>query len=110
MTYLQIILLIFLLFAISRVLLRFRGGQLSPLEFMFWFVIFAGASIGIFIPGETSRVAKIVGIGRGVDLITYLSIAILFYLVFRIYVLIENLRHETTELVRKIALENEKKK
>lgn len=106
MTLIQLLLSVFLIFALSRVILRFRGSQLSPLEFLFWSVLFLAALVGIFFPEQTSQLARIFGIGRGADLVTYVSIAVLFYLVFRIYILIENLRHEITSLVRKIGLEN----
>ncbi|KKU92417.1 MAG: hypothetical protein UY21_C0001G0040 [Microgenomates group bacterium GW2011_GWA1_48_10] len=106
MTLIQLLLSIFLLFALSRVILRFRGGQLSPLEFAFWSILFVAAIFGIFLPEQTSQLAKILGIGRGADLVVYVSIVIIFYLVFRLYIMIENLRHEITEIVRKIALEN----
>ncbi|MBI3559330.1 DUF2304 domain-containing protein, partial [Candidatus Gottesmanbacteria bacterium] len=59
---------------------------------------------GVIFPGQTTKIANFLGIGRGVDLILYASIATLFYLVFRIYILMEDLRHQITEVVRKIAL------
>ncbi len=102
----QLILLLFLLFALSRVFLRFRGGQIKYKEFIFWSVVFVSAIFGVLFPGETTRLARLFGIGRGADLVIYVSIIVLFYLIFRAYVLMENLSHQITELVRKIALEN----
>lgn len=100
----QILLIVFLIFALSRVILRFRGGQITLGEFLFWGVLFSFAIIGIAFPNETTKLANTLGINRGVDLVIYASIVVLFYLVFRIYVGMENLRHEITELVRKLAL------
>ncbi|MEK7565619.1 MAG: DUF2304 family protein [Patescibacteria group bacterium] len=108
MALIQIILIAFSLFALSRVVLRFRGGQIRGMEFIFWSTLFSIAIIGIALPGELSRLAGLLGIGRGVDLITYASIAILFYLVFRLYVFLEDIRHEITEVVRMIALQKKK--
>lgn len=105
----QIILVIFLWFALSRVILQFRLGQISPILFSFWAVIFTSAIFVVFLPNETTLLAQAVGIGRGVDLAVYASIVILFYLVFRIYVYIESVRHDITKLVRQIALENSPK-
>ncbi len=110
MTIVQFILLIFLGFALSRVILRFRNSQVSPLEFIFWAIVFLFAIIGVLLPDQITRVAKLVGIGRGVDLITYSSIALLFYLIFRIYILMEDIRHEITILIRKMALEKVSRK
>jgi hypothetical protein len=110
MTLIQIILVFFLLFALSRVVLRFRGGQIRAMEFVFWATLFSLAIVGVLLPTELSRLAGILGIGRGVDLIIYISIVALFYLVFRLYVALEDVRHEITQLVRKIALKDAKKR
>lgn len=108
MALIQIILIIFSLFALSRVILRFRSGQIRGMEFVFWSALFSIAIIGTVLPGELSRLAALLGIGRGVDLITYASIAILFYLVFRLYVFLEDIRHEITQVIRLTALKEKK--
>lgn len=106
---LQLLLLIFLAFALSRVVLRFKDGLIKLPEFVFWGLLFTSAIVGVVLPQETTRLAKLLGIGRGADLIVYASLATLFYLVFRIYVLMEDIRHEITSVVRKIALEKQSK-
>lgn len=100
----QSLLIIFLLFAVSRVVLRFRDKKLHPGEFIFWFGLFIIAAFGVVFPNLTTKIANVLGIGRGADLIIYGSIATLFYLVFRLYILLEDVRHEITAVVRKIAL------
>lgn len=105
----QVILSFFLVFALSRVLLQLRKGNLTIRSFIFWITVFFAALIGIVNPQLTSKIAHFLGIGRGADVVTYLSIALLFYLVFRISVSIEDLRHEITEVVRKISLSQPKK-
>lgn len=109
MTLIQIILLPFLLFALSRVALQFKNKQIKITEFFFWSALFLSATFVLIFPNETTRFANLVGIGRGIDLVVYASIITLFYLVFRLYVYIEDLRHEITLLVRKIALEKKTK-
>lgn len=108
-TFTQIVLVLFLIFALSRVMLRFRSGEVNIMGFIFWSIIFGSAIVVVLFPELSGFLARLIGIGRGADAIVYSSIVILFYLVFRIYVYIEDLRHEITDLVRKIALENEKK-
>lgn len=105
----QLILIFFLIFALTRVVLRYRGGQLTALEFGFWSLLFFLAAVGVLAPELTTKVATVLGIGRGADLAVYTSIVVLFYLVFRIYVVIEDVRQEITELIRQIALEKTKK-
>ena|SRR3989344_1564634 len=94
----------FALFALSRVLLRLRDGTLSFGFFLFWTVIFSLAIIAVVSPDSTTKFANFLGIGRGVDAVLYASIFLLFYLVFRLYVMMEGVRHDVSELVRQIAL------
>ena len=109
-TTIQIILLAIIIFAISRVYLRFREGVLSRQATFFWLFIWIAGLVGVSLPQTTTRIAELFGVGRGVDIIVYISLALLFYLVFRIYVMIEDLRSEITFLVRQIALQNSSKK
>lgn len=105
----QIMLLVFVLFAASRAVLQFRGGTIRFGALTFWLLIWAVALVAIFYPEETTRLAKILGIGRGVDVVVYASIAILFYLVFRLHVYLENIRTEISRLIREVAIKEVKK-
>ena len=106
----QIILITFILFAASRAFLRFRGGSLPFGAFLFWLFIWSSAAIAIFFPEETSKLASWAGIGRGADIVIYVSIALLFYLVYRLHVLMEGLRTKLSELIREVALKEVKEK
>ncbi len=105
----QIVLFTFVLFAASRAVLQFRGGTFRFGALTFWLLIWAVALVAIFYPEETTRLAKVLGIGRGVDVVVYASIAILFYLVFRLHVYIENVRTEISRLIREVAFKEVKK-
>lgn len=111
---LQILMLVFILFAASRAVMQFRGGSIHFGAMLFWLSIWIVASIAIFFPEETTRLARLAGIGRGVDVVMYLSIALLFYLVFRLHVVMEDTRTSINKLVREISLKevegNKKKK
>lgn len=110
LTTIQIALLIFILFAISRVYLRAKEKVFSTKTAIFWYLIWLAGLIGVLLPKTTTKLAGFFGVGRGVDVIVYIALALLFYLVFRIYVMIEDVRHEITYLVRKIALTNSSNK
>lgn len=103
---LQVIALIFSLFALSRVFLRFKEKKLSSFAFLFWNFIWMIGLVVIFFPEVSSKAAKMLGIGRGVDVILYSSIIALFYLIFRLYIKIEDTQRQITEIIRKIALKN----
>lgn len=106
----QLVLSVFLIFAATRVILRFKGGTLSPAEFLFWSGIFIVGLVAVVFPGLTTDFARTIGVGRGVDAVVYLSIALLFYLVFRIYIYLEDQKREMTDLIRKLALKEYEKK
>ncbi len=100
----QIMLLAFLFFAFSRVILRYRDGTISMGMFLFWTGIWLLASVSIIKPDFTTFVARQIGIGRGADAVIYASLIVIFYLLFRLSVTIEDLRHEITKVIREIAL------
>lgn len=104
----QIILFIFVLFAASRAVLQFRGGTIRFGALSFWLMVWTVALVAIFYPEETTHLARILGIGRGVDIVVYASIAILFYLVFRLHVYQENIRTEISQLIREVSLKEVK--
>ena len=100
---------IFVVFAVSRVFLRFRAGDMSLGEFLFWLGIWGAIEAVVWIPKFLDEIAHQIGIGRGIDAVVYGSVVLLFYLVYRIYVKAEFIEHEITSLVRKSALKDKEK-
>lgn len=109
LTSIQIILLLFIVFALSRVILRLREKVIPLGTAVFWSILWLTAFAGILSPQTTTRIAGYFGVGRGVDVIVYISLALLFYLVFRTYVMVEDIRHEITEIIRTVALQKTSK-
>jgi small membrane protein len=105
MTAIQILLVCFALFAFSRALLRFRRGDLPLFHLVLWFVFWAGVVVVALRPETTSALASLLGVGRGADVVLYLALALLFYLVFRMFGKIEDLERQITRVVRAAALE-----
>ena len=104
----QIITIIFLVFAFSRVWLRTREGSLGTGMFLFWATVWVLAIFAVLNPNLTTEFANRIGVQRGTDAVMYISIILLFYLVFRANVQLENLRHDITKLTREIALKRKK--
>ena len=100
----------FALFALSRALLRYKDKKISLREFSFWSVIWIGIMVLSVFPEALSTISKYFGIERPIDLVVYGSIVLLFYLIFRLYVRIEQTDQSITKLVRMIAIERGKKK
>ncbi len=111
MELIQIIGLIISIFAISRVILQVRKNTMTIESALFWIFIWLAVILSVVFPNTLGHLAKITGVGRGVDVIIYLSIIVLFYMVYRNYIKMENMEREITKLVREIAIiEREKGK
>jgi len=106
---LQIVVVLFALFALSRAFLRFKDSKITKKELALWAIVWIAAIIVILIPGTTSIVAKMLGVTRGADVVVYFSIILLFYLVFRVYVKLESIEQEITKVVREVAIKKKKK-
>jgi hypothetical protein len=104
MTAIQIILCSFAAFALSRVVLRFRKGGLPLVHLVIWFLFWAAVIVAVLRPETTSAVASWVRVGRGTDLVMYLSVMALFYMLFRLFGKIEELERQITRVVRAAAL------
>ncbi len=100
----QFFTIVFTVFALSRAYLRFKERKLSSFAFIFWIFVWITGTVAIFFPDLTTKIARFVGIGRGVDIVLYASIVIIFYLLFRIYIKIEDTQRQITQIARKIAL------
>ncbi|BDH79681.1 MAG TPA: DUF2304 family protein [Methanothermobacter sp.] len=86
---------------------RFKEGRTSPTVSIIWLVVWFSLIIISISPNATSYLANVIGIGRGLDLILILAIIGAYYLLFRIYIMIENIEMEITKLVRELALREE---
>lgn len=110
MTPIQIILIIFALFALSRAWLQFKEGRIKKRELAAWLVLWLVTIIVVALPDTAGYLSGFLGIGRPVDLIVYLAIALLFYLNFRQYVAIDAIDQKITKAVREVAIHKAKKK
>jgi len=102
----QILAIIFCLFAIWRLTMRFRRREVKWTEFLSWLIFWFAVGIAFIIPDSLTRLANILGIGRGADLVLYVAVVVLFYLIFRIFVRLEKMERNITKVVRDKALEN----
>ncbi len=100
---------IFALFGLSRAYLRFKERKLSSFAFIFWVSVWIGGVLAVLFPDTTTQIANRFGIGRGADVVLYASIAGLSYLLFRVYIKLEDTQREITNLTRSIALSSERK-
>ena len=108
-TPLQIVVVLFALFALSRTVLRFKDGNINKKELAFWSSIWIALIVVVFLPGIAGGLAEFLGIGRTIDVLVYAAIVLLFYLIFKLYVKLETIEQEITTIVRKVALRKKKR-
>jgi len=106
MTVIQIILVAFSAFALFGVVSRFRRGDLTLTRLCLWIVFWAAVIFVTLRPDTTSRLATRLGVGRGADVAVYLALVAAFYLLFRLYVKIEEVERQITKLTRETALKD----
>ena len=109
MLLIQILTVLFALFALTRVLSRFRKRVIGISEFLFWTGFWTAVSILVAMPSVTQWFAKILGVGRGADAVFYVTLVVLCYAVFRLELQIRTQQHEITELIRKLAITQARK-
>ena len=106
----KIIILIFVLVVLVRTFGRLKSGDITNREFIIWLVFWLLVGWVTLVPQKTDLIAKFLGVGRGADLLVYLSIIVLFFVIFRIIVKLEKIDRDITKVVRAMALEQEDKK
>lgn len=89
--------------------IRFRESKMSPGMLVVWSVIWIILIALSIFPAGTMYFAGLTGIGRGLDVILILGLIGCYYLIFRIYSMIENIEEEITHIAREIALSRENK-
>ena len=76
----------------------------SILDFLLLLAMVTSALVFIFLPDLTNTIAHKLGVGRGADLIFYLSIVIFWFVIIKLYVRVRKLEKIVTDVVRKDAL------
>ena len=92
------------LIAIILGILRFRENRMTLGMLSFWIFIWIAVILVSIYPNSTNILASMTGIQRGLDLIIILGLFGSYYLIFKIYTMIESMEKEITKLVSEIAL------
>jgi len=103
MTLIQILLIILIVLAIFNLIRRFRQRDLTLPLFIFWMFFWLITIFIIIYPESTSLLARILGVGRGVDVVIYFAIIIIFYFIFYFILKIKNIEDKIVKLVREIS-------
>lgn len=105
----QILLSTLIIFVITRTFIAYKKGSLSGGFTFLWIIFWLGGLFLIWQQQLAIEIAHRLGISRGVDLVIYVSLIIIFYLIYRLMVWMNEIDRKITELVRKIALKGKKR-
>jgi small membrane protein len=89
--------------ALTALAMARRGGRrlaLGP-----WLLLWAGAAAAFAVPDAMTRLAKLVGIGRGADVVLYCAVLGGIAIAFRLTMAQRRLERQLTGLVRELAIE-----
>lgn len=102
MTIIQILLVAGIILLAAYMYRRLRSTLLDVLLVILFLI--TGIFFVLF-PDVTNKIAHLVGVGRGADLIFYLAILFLFFLVLKLYSRLRKVEQRFTEFVRNKSIE-----
>lgn len=105
MNRIQLILITGLVFIGAYFIVRLRK---RILDIVILLGMIIGGTVLVIWPDITNQLAADIGVGRGADMIFYLSILIFWFIIMKLYIKIRKLEQQFTELVRNQALQQAK--
>jgi hypothetical protein len=99
---------------IIRLLLLFGLGSIGwliflrrnrlPIHIMTVFLLLGAGAVAVVMPETTQEAAELVGVGRGADLITYIAIIAVMFVLLHYYTKFVDLQRQLTEITRELAI------
>jgi small membrane protein len=101
----QIIAIIILIFFILKLWKEWKKKAISINEFIFWLAFWSLGILAIILIKPIDKIVMSLGFSSsGINLVFYLAVLMLFYLIFRMRLRIVKIEKDITELSRKISL------
>ena len=100
----QIIATIIILIIFYQLIKKFIKDKASLTKIIFWVLFWGISLVIIWLPKETiDNIGSVFGVGRGIDVLVYLSIILLFYNNLRLNERIDDMNKKVTKIVREVA-------
>ncbi|MBI2484357.1 DUF2304 domain-containing protein [Candidatus Uhrbacteria bacterium] len=96
------------LFVVGKAATAYVHKRIRIPAFVIWALFWVAIIVVVWQPNLTDRLAALLQVGRGADAVFYLSLVVIFYLLFRIYIRFERIDSHITTLVREIAILNKR--
>jgi len=104
----KILFLLFVLIILIRLGRRLKNQQIRITNFLIWLFFWLIAGTIVIYPESTNYLARLLGVGRGADVIVYFSLAAIFYFIFYFSVRLHIMDGRIVKIVRSISLKDEK--
>lgn len=75
-----------------------------PFHIVIVFAMLAAGAFAVLLPGKTDEIANFVGVGRGVDLITYVIEVTVLFVLLHYYTKFVELQRQLTDVVRELSI------
>lgn len=75
-----------------------------PVHIVLVFAMLAAGGFAVIFPEQTDRIANFVGVGRGVDLITYVIEVTVLFVLLHYYTKFVELQRQLTDVVRELSI------
>src|SRR3989344_924875 len=108
MNIIQLILILFVAFAVYKTGVRLRKREITMGQMVFWLLVWTAIAAAALFPEWTNVVANRFGVGRGADFVLYIAVALLLYTSFKLTVRVQKLDRDITKVVRRDALSEKK--
>ncbi len=103
----RILALVIIVFFLSRLFWQKKNKQIGVNEFVFWLIFWLLTGVLIICLKWIDRLVASLGFsGSGIEILLYLGIAVLFYLIFRLRLRLGKMERDITKIVRAVALKN----
>jgi hypothetical protein len=83
-----------------------KKGNLKLRRYIVFLIFWFALLLAIMFPEETNKIARFFNITRGADFFIYISIMVIFYILFKLFEKMEKIERDITKIVREIALMN----
>jgi len=108
MTLIQIFLIILVILAIFNLIRRFKKNNLGLPSFISWLIFWCFVIFMTVYPESVNLLARVLGVGRGVDVVIYFAIIVIFYFIFYFLIRFKKIEDGITKIVREIAFLKDK--
>ncbi len=105
MIILKILITLFIFSNLFKLFQAKKSGKISLSSFVSWGILWISIGIIFYQPEISNQLASWLGIGRGADLLIYLSIIAIFYILFKMIGRFQKLNSEITKIAREIAIQ-----